>query len=84
METTIYPALVSGYAKTIYIDGTRTFPSIIPVYVDHVKEYAATGLVNGSNYYPAFKGYSLSQLENALSQGRISQDEFQDTIALIS
>lgn len=65
----IYASLTSAYAKAIYLDGTKTFPQIRQEYVPYVKQYAADN-------------YTLEQIDNALAQGRITQQEYDDTIAL--
>ncbi|SDJ93057.1 hypothetical protein [Paenibacillus naphthalenovorans] len=67
---TIYQALVQGYARAIYIDGLRTFTSIIPAYVEPVKQYAA------ANYTPY-------QIDTALAKEYISQQDYADTLAYI-
>lgn len=65
----IYQSLTIAYAKAIYIDGTKTFPVIRQEYVPYVKQYAASN-------------YTLEQIDNALAQGWITQQEYADTIAL--
>ncbi|NOK23991.1 hypothetical protein, partial [Corallococcus carmarthensis] len=62
--------LVQGYARAIYIDGKRTIASIIPEYVEPVKQYAAAN-------------YTLFQIDNALAQGYITQQEYSDTLAYV-
>lgn len=54
----------------IYLYGNRTFATINQNYIDPVKQYAA-------------ETFSLSQIDNALTKGWISQQEYDDTIALI-
>lgn len=65
----IYASLTALYAKAIYIDGTKTFPQIREEYVPYVKQYAADT-------------YTVEQIDNALASGYISQQEYDDTIAL--
>lgn len=65
----IYQSLVIAYAKAIYRDGTKTFAQIRPEYVNSVKQYAA------DTYY-------INEIDNALAQGYISQQEYSDTLAL--
>lgn len=65
---TIYASLTAAYAKAIYIDGTKRFSEIRPEYVEPVKQYAATN-------------YSTEQIQNALNQGWITQQEYDDTMA---
>lgn len=64
----IYQSLTAAYAKAIYIDGTKTFSVIRAEYVEPVKQYAATN-------------YSVEQIQNALSHGWITQQEYDQTIA---
>lgn len=65
----IYQSLVVAYAKAIYLDGTKRFADIRADYVSYVKQYAADN-------------YTLAQIDNALAQGWITQQEYDDTIAL--
>ncbi len=65
----IYQSLVAAYGTAIYKYGTKTFAQIRPEYVDPVKQHAATN-------------YELSDIDNALAQGWITQQEYDDTIAL--
>lgn len=69
--STIYPALTQGYARAIYKDGTRTFQTILPDYVAPTKQYAATN-------------YTLPVIDGALGKGYITQDEYADTLALVT
>jgi ribulose bisphosphate carboxylase small subunit len=59
------------YARNIYlygdVSGTR-FSNIPTEYVEPVKQYAATN-------------FSDNQIQNALTQGWIAQQEFDDTMA---
>lgn len=64
----IYSWMVSTYARDIYIFGNRNFSQIPAVYVEPVKKYAA-------------ENYRQDQIENALTQGWITQQEFDDTMA---
>jgi hypothetical protein len=64
----IYQSLVIAYAKAIYLDGTKKFSEIRPEYVEPVKQYAATN-------------YTNEQIQNALTMGYITQQEYDDTIA---
>lgn len=66
----IYASLTTAYAKAIYIDGTKRFPDIRQEYVPYVKQYAADN-------------YTREQIDNALAQGWIAQQEYDDTVALI-
>lgn len=63
----IYASLVQAYAKAIFIDGTKRFSEIRPEYVEPVKVHAKAT-------------YSLTQIDNALAQGWISQQEYNETI----
>jgi hypothetical protein len=66
----IYSWMVSTYARDIYIFGNRNFSQIPEAYVEPVKKYAAAS-------------YRQDQIENALTQGWITQQEFDDTMAYI-
>lgn len=66
----VYHFLTIQYAQAIYLFGTRSFQTINPAYIVPVMEYAAVT-------------YSRSQLDNALAQGFITQQEYDDTIAYI-
>jgi hypothetical protein len=79
----ILPFRVSTYARNIYLYGTTTFASIPAEYVVPVKQYAATGQVNVAQYPSGFTGYTREQIDNALAQGYITQQEYDDTVALI-
>ena len=76
-------SLVMSYSKAIYLHGTRTFSTILPDYVEPVKVYSATGITNGIHYPVAFNGFALLELEAALAEGRITEQEYLDTIAYI-
>jgi membrane peptidoglycan carboxypeptidase len=65
---TIYAGLTKAYAQAIYLDGTKKFPEILPTYVEPVKQYAAAN-------------YTQEQIDNALAQGWITQQEYDDTLA---
>jgi hypothetical protein len=73
---------ITSYARNIYIFGTTSFSTIDPMYVDPVKAYAATGIANGVHTPTGFNGYTDVELNNALAQGWITQQEYDDTIAL--
>lgn len=79
----IQKGLVKSYAQNVYIDGNRTFSTILPDYVDPVKLYAATGIAAGVNYPVGFPGYTLLQIEAAFSEGRVTETEYNDTIAYL-
>lgn len=66
--TTVNKLLVKQYAVCIYIHGTRNFDTIITDYKELVKEYAAGN-------------YTLEQIDNALVASRITEQEYQDTVA---
>lgn len=65
----IYSFLTGSYAREIYLYGNRTFANINQAYVDAVKQYAADT-------------YSVNLIANALTNGWISQLEYDETIAL--
>lgn len=75
---------VSTYARNIYLYGTTSFISIPEEYVASMKQYAATGLVNGTQYPSGFTGYTREQIDNALAQEYITQQEYEDTITYTS
>jgi hypothetical protein len=77
---TIYPSLVKSYAKAIYIDGTKKFTDILPAYVEPTKEYAATGVVNGTLQVATFTGYTDEQIQTAFDKGFINDQELLDTM----
>lgn len=62
--------LVKQYAVCIYVYGTRKFSSIPAEYHEPVKQYAATN-------------YTLEQLDNALVNGFITEQEYQETLVYI-
>lgn len=64
----IYQSLVIAYAKAIYIDGTKKFSEIRAEYVEPVKQYAAAN-------------YTDLQIQNALNNGWITQQEYDETMA---
>jgi ribulose bisphosphate carboxylase small subunit len=63
----VYASLTKAYAQAIYLDGTKRFADIRSEYVEPVKQYA------GQNY-------TVEQIDNALVQGWISQQEHDDTM----
>ncbi|WP_284037469.1 hypothetical protein [Neobacillus sp. 114] len=68
MAETLRQRLVRGYSYSIYIDGTRTFSGTIESYHEEIKQYAAANFTD-------------VQINNALAQGWITQQEYDDTIA---
>jgi hypothetical protein len=64
----VYPWLTASYAFAIYCSGTKSFAAIPAQYVEPVKQYAAAN-------------YSLAQLQVALANGWITQQEYDDTVA---
>lgn len=60
----------STYARNIYLYGTTTFAAIPTEYIEPVKQYAGEAFTKG-------------QLDNALAQGWINQQEYDETIAYI-
>lgn len=65
----LYQSLIVAYAKAIFIDGTKRFTDIRVEYVEPVKQYAAAN-------------YTQAQLENALAEGWLTQQEYDQTVAL--
>lgn len=63
----VYPSLTKAYAQAIYIDGTKHFTDIKPEYVEPVKQYAGVN-------------YTRDQIDQALSLGRITQEEYDQTM----
>lgn len=66
----IYTWRVSTYARDIYLYGNRTLSDVPADYVEPIKMYAA-------------QTFSLAQIDNALANGWITQQEYDDTIAYI-
>lgn len=66
----IYAFRTSTYARDIYLYGNRTFTQIPAEYVQPVKQYAADT-------------FSDTQISTALTNGWITQTEYDDTMALI-
>ncbi|HEY5583496.1 MAG TPA: hypothetical protein VIK78_03285 [Ruminiclostridium sp.] len=67
-----YQWRVGGFARTIYLDGTKTFEIAIaesPLYEQAIMVYASTGFTYG-------------QIDNALAKGYISQEHYDITITL--
>jgi len=65
---TIYPFLRNTYAREIYLYGNRRFSDIPTHYHEPVKEYAAVT-------------FTQTQIDNALAQGWITQQEYDETMA---
>lgn len=64
----IYAGLTKAYAQAIYLDGSKRFEDIRPEYVEPVKQYASTN-------------YTDEQIAEALNVGRITNQEYDDTMA---
>ncbi|GEM_PF-5692167 len=60
--------LVRQYAVCVYIHGTRKFETVVADYHEAAKEYAA-------------ENYTLEQIDRALVNGYITEEEYQQTIA---
>jgi hypothetical protein len=65
----IYAFRTSTYARDIYLYGNRTLQQVPEEYVQPVKQYAADT-------------FSNEQIMNALTNGWITQSEYNDTMAL--
>lgn len=79
----IYSSLTQQYAKTVFSDYTKTLASIRVEYIEPVKIYAATGVVNSANYPNAdFTGYSDEKIVTALERNTITQADFDDVMAI--
>jgi len=64
----VYSFLVRAYARDIYLYGNRHFSDIRREYVEPVKQYVA-------------QTFSQEQIGNALAQGWITQQEYEETMA---
>ncbi|MED4783433.1 hypothetical protein [Brevibacillus choshinensis] len=64
---TFKPYMVSFYANSVYLNGSRRLSDLDPIYVEPVKEFAA-----------GF--YTESQIDNSLMQGWITQEEYDATM----
>ncbi|WP_418041132.1 hypothetical protein [Paenibacillus xylanilyticus] len=62
----IINSLKIAYSTAIYRHGTKTFPDIMSAYVAPVKEYAAVT-------------YTSAELDRALANGWITEDEYAET-----
>jgi len=71
-----YQWRVGGYARMIYLDGTKTFEQAI---ADDTR-YEQAIMVYASNMPPT--GFSYEQVDNALTKGYISQGHYDTTIEL--
>lgn len=60
--------LVKQYAVCIFIHGTRKFDTVNTNYKESIKQFAA-------------KNYTLEQIDNALVNNYITEQEYQETIA---
>ncbi|PYI57009.1 hypothetical protein [Paenibacillus flagellatus] len=65
----IYAFRTNTYARNIYLYGTQSFADIPAAYVQPVKQYAA-------------ETFTVAQIDNALEQGWITQQEYDDTMAI--
>lgn len=65
----VYTFLTSAYALAIYIYGNKSFETIPEPYYPSVKQYAADK-------------YSVSQIDSALERGFITQEVYDETMAL--
>lgn len=66
MSTAIINSLKIAYSTAIYRHGTKSFPDIMSAYVAPVKEYASTT-------------YSKADIDRALVNGWITDDEYAET-----
>jgi hypothetical protein len=64
----VLPFRTSTFARSIFLYGTNKLATIPAEYVEPVKQYAAAT-------------YSQDQLDQALAQGYITQQEFDETVA---
>lgn len=63
----IINSLKVAYSTAIYRHGTKTFPEIMSAYVEPVKEYASAA-------------YSKTDIDRALANGWITEDEYAETV----
>lgn len=74
--STIYPFRTSTYARNIYLYGTNRltardgYPGVATGYYVPVEQYAANA-------------FSTAQIDNALAQGWINQQEYDETISYV-
>lgn len=66
---TVYNFRIGPYARSIYLDGTKTFADIPAEYDAPVTDYAA-------------RNFTSSQLDNALANNYITQEKYDETVAL--
>jgi predicted RNA-binding protein associated with RNAse of E/G family len=64
----IYTWRTSSLARDIYLYGNRTFQQVPVEYVEPIKQYAANT-------------FDQDDLDNALTNGWITQQEYNDTMA---
>jgi hypothetical protein len=64
----IYTWRVSSLARDIYLYGNRTFQQVPVDYVEPIKQYAAAT-------------WTKEQIDNALTNNWITQQEYDDTMA---
>ena len=64
----IIQMLAKQYAVCVYIHGTRKFETVVADYHEPVKQYAA-------------ENYTLEQIDRAFTNGYITEEEYQQTIA---
>jgi hypothetical protein len=67
----VYSFRIGPYARAIYIDGTQSFATIPTEYHQPVKQYAADR-------------FTQAQIDNALYRAYITQQEYDETVALIT
>lgn len=68
MAETLRERMVRGYAYAICIDGTRTFSGTTSTYHEEIKQYAASH-------------FTQEQMDVAKASGRITQEEYEQTMA---
>ncbi|NNU85506.1 MULTISPECIES: hypothetical protein [Bacillaceae] len=64
----VYSFRTSAYARDIYLYGNRRISDIPTEYHEPVKQYAA-------------QNFTQEQIDNALAQGWITQQEYDETLA---
>jgi hypothetical protein len=69
MAETLRQRMVRNYSYAIYIDGIRKFADVNEGYHAEIKQYAATN-------------FSDDKISSALANGWITQQEYEDTMAL--
>lgn len=65
----VYAWKTSTDARAIYLYGTKSFAEVAAAYVTPIKTYAA-------------ENFTVAEIDNALAQTWITQQEYDDTMAI--